>query len=86
VTISDCQILDARHRGVVLDGVRRGRVSGCTIVDRRTGPARTMKASILVQGASRANAITGNTLEKDSLRVAPGTATAGDNLDVVGAS
>ena len=49
ITISGCQVLDPRHRGIWLEDVTRCRVSNCTVVDRRT--KKTMKASKNRQGA-----------------------------------
>ena len=58
--ISDCQILDARHRGLELQDCQRCRVTNNTIVDRRVNP--TMRQAIRILGTSRHNLVTGNIL------------------------
>lgn len=58
--VSDCQILDPRHRGLELEDCVRCRVANNTIVDRRASPS--MKHAIRVLGQSRDNLITGNIL------------------------
>ncbi|MDA1229869.1 MAG: right-handed parallel beta-helix repeat-containing protein, partial [Planctomycetota bacterium] len=58
--ISDCQILDAWHRGLELKDCLRCRVTNNTIVDRRTKP--TMRQAIRILGTSRHILVTGNIL------------------------
>ncbi len=79
VTISACQVLDPKHRGIVINDSERVRVSATTVVDRREKP--TMRSTIEVTGKSRNNVIRDNTLAKGRLKVAPGTAVADTNLE-----
>ena len=66
VSISDCQVLDPRYRGVVLENATRCRVSGCHIVDRSN--ADSFVAAIEARGRGRDNWIDGNTLhERDGI-------------------
>jgi parallel beta-helix repeat protein len=58
--VSDCQILDALHRGLELEDCVRCRVANNTIVDRRAQPQ--MRHAIRILGDSRDNLIRGNIL------------------------
>jgi len=58
--VSDCQILDALHRGLELEDCVRCRVTNNTIVDRRSQPK--MRHAIRILGRSRDNLIRGNIL------------------------
>ena len=80
VTITDCQVLDPRHRGIWLEDAVRCRVSNCTIVDRRAKT--TMKASIELRGKSRDNVISGNIISRGTLPAAGKAALVRDNLEV----
>ena len=80
VTISDCQVLDPRYRGIWLENATRCRVSNCTVVDRRA--KKIMKASIEVFGKSRDNIISGNIISRDSLPAADKAGLFRDNLEV----
>lgn len=62
VHVTDCQVIDARHRGLVLSNVKRGRVQGCSVIDRR-GEKSTLIESVEVQGACEDLVIRGNTLQ-----------------------
>ena len=80
VTISGCQVLDPRHRGIWLEDVTRCRVSNCTLVDRRQ--EKTMKASIELRGESRDNIVSGNIISRGSLKAGEKNALVRDNLEV----
>ena len=80
VTISGCQVLDPRHRGIWLEDVTRCRVSNCTVVDRRT--KKTMKASIELRGKSSDNIVSGNIIGRGSLEADGKSALIRDNLEV----
>ena len=80
VSISDCQVLDPRHRGIWLENTTRCRVSDCTVIDRRK--KKTMKASIELAGECQDNIISGNFISKDSLAVADKAGLFRDNLEV----
>ena len=80
VTISGCQVLDPRHRGIWLEDVTRCRVSNCTVVDRRT--KKTMKASIELRGKSSDNIVSGNIISRGSLEADEKNALIRDNLEV----
>ena len=80
VTISDCQVLDPRYRGIWLENATRCRVSNCTVVARRA--KKIMKASIEVFGKSRDNIISGNIISRDSLPAADKAGLFKDNLEV----
>ena len=80
VSITDCQVLDPRHRGIWLEDVTRCRVSNCTVVDRR--PEGTMKASIELSGKNRDNIISGNIISRGTLPEAGKGTLLRDNLEV----
>ncbi len=81
VTLSECQILDPRHRGIVFDRVKRGRISNCTVIDRRR--EKSMLASIEIEERfSRDNSISGNTVQRGSLRIPAGVGTVVGTLEV----
>ena len=58
-TISDCHVLDPRHRGIELTDCTRCRITGNHIVDRRDKP--TMQQAIRIVGTSRNNLVKDNT-------------------------
>ncbi len=58
MAITDCQVLDPTHRGIYLESVRRSRVSGCTVLDRRATPV--MADAIRLARGARGNLVSGN--------------------------
>lgn len=80
VAITNCQVLDPRHRGIVLSDAVRCRVSGCSVIDR--GGKSTMLKSIEIKGDSRDNLVTDNMVSGESMDVADGVATVRDNQEV----
>ncbi len=80
VSITHCQILDPRHRGIVLTDAVRCRVDGCTILDRREESR--LAASIQIRGASRDNVITNNLVPAGSLHIPEGTAWLAGNQEL----
>jgi parallel beta-helix repeat protein len=85
--LSDCQILDPKHRGVELESCLRCRIANNTIVDRREPPA--MHHAIRIRGDSRDNLVAGNILggAKDRLLdIGSAAATVRDNLVLRGGS
>ena len=80
VLISGCQVLDSRHRGIVLRDALRCRVSSSTVLDRRVEPS--SRASIQVLGDSKDNAVSGNTVNPGGLVVAAGGAIVEGNIEV----
>ena len=79
VLIGGCQVLDPRHRGIVLRDAIRCRVTSSTVLDRRSEP--TARASIQVLGDSKDNAISGNTVNRGGLDVAAGAAVVEGNIE-----
>jgi len=79
VTISDCQVLDPRFRGVVLRGVTRGRISGSTVL-RRDGKATGVPAIEVVGG--RDNHIIASTVPVGGLQHENGTTRVDGLLEV----
>ena len=79
VTISNCQILDPRHRGIVLRDTERCRVSGCSVIDRR--PESTLAASLQISGRSRDNEIRGNTFQRGKIEAPTEMARLADNAE-----
>src|SRR5690606_22716033 len=51
VSVDGCQVLDPEHRGIEFVGVRNGRVSHSTVLDRRPQPS--MREAIRIRGNSR---------------------------------
>jgi polygalacturonase len=81
VTLSACQVLDPRHRGIDLVDVRNSRVSNCTVIDRRREP--TMREAIRLSGGGRNNLVHHNLVSRgtqDDLAIAAGTATVEANV------
>jgi hypothetical protein len=84
VTITDCQVLDPLHRGIVLEEAVRCRVMGCSVVDRRPEPK--MREAIVVLGKGSDNWITGNMFSGKPPRAEdPQAARIEGNLQVGGA-
>ncbi len=86
VSIQGCQVLDPAALGIVLGNVRRCRVSGCTVVDRRPEPRMTV--GILLSG-TRDNAVQNNLVSQGTraaLQIDPESALTSDNLVVPPAS
>lgn len=80
VSIANCQLLDAEHRGVVIVDSRRCHVSGCTIVDQRQ-PS-TLIHAIEVLGASQAVVLSGNIVPRGKVHTAAGDAVLQNNVEV----
>ncbi len=78
VAMVNCQVLDFRHRGITLKDAVRCRVTGCSIIERRSespGP------SIKVQNG-RDNLIAGNIVNTGGISAPPAAATVRGNLEV----
>ncbi len=58
-SVSDCHVLDPKHRGIELRDCTRCRVTGNHVIDRRESP--TMLQAIRVTGKSRDNLVRDNT-------------------------
>lgn len=80
VTVSQCQILDPKFRGIDIVNSKRCRVSDCTIIDRKT-PS-TLKEAVRVDRASRSNLISGNILQKGKINAAKNSAVLQNNVEV----
>jgi hypothetical protein len=80
VAIANCQVLDPKYRGVILNDAVRCRVTGCSVIDRKKKPV--MLKSIEVTGVSRDNLVTDNMVNRGSLSVADDTAVVRHNEEV----
>lgn len=80
VAVSDCRVLDPRHRGIVLRSSRRCRVTGCSVVDRREDGS--MVSSIEAGPDCRDTLVAGNTVNRGTLAFADGAGTLGENHEV----
>ncbi len=80
VTVSHCQVLDPRYRGITITDSKRCKVMGCTAIDRRTPPAAA--ASIQVTGKSSDNLVSGNTVNKNSLAIGDGSARVEGTMEI----
>lgn len=80
VTVSQCQIIDPKVRGVDITNSKRCRVSGCTIIDRRSPT--TLKETIRVDQSSSAVVLSDNILQKGKLKVAKNNAAIQNNIEV----
>ena len=81
VSITNCQVLDFRFRGITLTDAVRCRVTGCSIIERRQKPQKG--TSIRVIGG-RDNLIVDNIVNPAGLSIAAGAATVRDNLEATG--
>ena len=81
VSITNCQVLDFRFRGITLTDAVRCRVTGCSIIERRQKPQKG--TSIRVIGG-RDNLIADNIVNPASLSIAAGAATVRDNIGATG--
>ena len=79
VAISNCQVLDFMYRGITLTDGLRCRVTGCSVIERRSKPA--PGASIQVKGG-RDNLIADNVINRDGFSAAEGTAVVRGNLEI----
>ena len=81
VSITNCQVLDFRFRGITLTDAARCRVTGCSVVERRQAPDKG--TSIVVRGG-RDNLIADNIVNPAGLSIDKGTAISRDNLEAAG--
>ncbi|MFO0881320.1 MAG: right-handed parallel beta-helix repeat-containing protein [Gemmataceae bacterium] len=83
-SIVSCQILDPRHRGILVTDSRNTRIADCTILDRTH--AGKVEASIEVTGKSPGTLIRGNLVMKGSRGdiLAPGATLEGNHPAVSG--
>jgi len=81
VSITNCQVLDFRFRGITLTDAVRCRVTGCSIVERRQAPEKG--ASIVVRGG-RDNLIADNIVNPGGLSIDKDAAISRDNLEAPG--
>jgi hypothetical protein len=81
VSITNCQVLDFRFRGITLTDAVRCRVTGCSIIERRQAPDKG--PSIVVKGG-RDNLIADNIVSFGGLSIDKGAATFRDNLEATG--
>ncbi len=81
VSITNCQVLDFKFRGISLTDAVRCRVTGCSIIERRQAPDKG--TSIVVRGG-RDNLIADNIVSFGGLSIDKGAATFRDNLEAPG--
>jgi parallel beta-helix repeat protein len=81
VSLTNCQVLDFRFRGITLTGAVRCRVTGCSVIERRHAPEKG--TSIVVRGG-RDNLIAENTVAPGGLLIDRGTSTFRDNIEADG--
>jgi len=81
VSITNCQVLDFRFRGIAMSDSSRCRVTGCSIVERRQAPEKG--TSIVVRGG-RDNLVAGNMVNPGGLSIAAGVATVRGNIEADG--
>ncbi|MBN2137762.1 MAG: right-handed parallel beta-helix repeat-containing protein [Sedimentisphaerales bacterium] len=82
VSVSSCQVLNFRFRGIALSGAVRCRVAGCSVIERRRAPPQE-GTSIVVRGG-RDNLIAGNIVNRSGLSVDAAAATVRGNIDAIG--
>lgn len=81
VSITNCQVLDFRFRGISLTDAVRCRVTGCSVVERRQAPEKA--TSIVVRGGQD-NLIADNIVNPAGLSIDTGAAISRDNLEAAG--
>jgi parallel beta-helix repeat protein len=81
VSITNCQVLDFRFRGISLTDAVRCRVTGCSVVERRQAPDKA--TSIVVRGG-RDNLIADNIVNPAGLSIDKGAAISRNNLETPG--
>ncbi|MFQ6036740.1 MAG: right-handed parallel beta-helix repeat-containing protein [Sedimentisphaerales bacterium] len=80
VAITNCQVLDFRYRGIVLNDAVRCRVTGCSIIQRRKAP---VKGTSIQVKSGRDNLIADNIVHRNGLSIADGTAIVRGNLEII---
>jgi len=81
VSITNCQILDFKFRGIALTDSVRSRVTGCSVIERRQAPQKG--TSIVVKGG-KDNLIANNIVNPAGLAIDSPTAKVRDNIEAAG--
>ena len=81
VSITNCQVLDFRFRGITLSDSQRCRLTGCSVIERRQAPKKG--TSIVVKGG-KDNLIADNIVNPAGLSIDAGAAKVRGNLEASG--
>lgn len=81
VSVTNCQILDFKFRGIALTDSRRCRVSCCSVLNRSDSSGKG--ASIVVKGG-KDNLIADNTVNRDGVSIAEETTVVRNNIEAAG--